>query len=167
MRKITVKGREIILDSDTLSFDESTLQKYIEKEGSWYSYYGEALADAEAEWKDAENKYEISFQKTFQNAKAQEGKTSDKCAEAIAKIDIAVMAAKEMELETRHKVRLLQQHLKSYDKNHDNAQSRGHFLRKEMDKLAGFHSEDDSFTSEVDKIVRSADEQLADNALRD
>jgi hypothetical protein len=30
---------------------------------------------------------------------------------------------------------LLQQHLRAWDKNHDNAQSRGHMIRKEMDKL--------------------------------
>ena len=30
---------------------------------------------------------------------------------------------------------LLKQHLRSWDKAHENAQSRGHMIRKEMDKL--------------------------------
>ena len=35
----------------------------------------------------------------------------------------------------QHKVTLLKQHLKAWDKAHENAMSRGHMVRKEMDKL--------------------------------
>jgi hypothetical protein len=46
-----------------------------------------------------------------------------------------VVAAKLKVNEAYLTVQLLKQHLRSWDKNHENAQSVGHFLRKEMEKM--------------------------------
>ena len=37
-------------------------------------------------------------------------------------------------IEARYVVNRLKNHLKAWDKNHDNAQSMGHMLRKQMEK---------------------------------
>jgi hypothetical protein len=48
-----------------------------------------------------------------------------------------VVDIKEQVIEARYYVNRLKNHLKAWDKNHDNAQSVGHMQRKLMDKLHG------------------------------
>jgi hypothetical protein len=57
-----------------------------------------------------------------------------------------VVSAKQDIIDARYVVNRLKQHLKAWDKSHDNAQSMGHMLRKTMDKLnaevmAGFYQQ--------------------------
>lgn len=132
-KKIHIGAEEVILDTKLMEFNEATLSSYIEKEGGLYAYYGEKLADAEYAHQRAEQEYEVLYARKFKTYKESGG--SDKLAESSAKADIEVEEAKKRALTWKYKVRLLQQHLRAYDKNHDNAQSRGHMLRKEMDKL--------------------------------
>lgn len=47
-RKVTVYGREVILDTGKLYFSEATLDEYLESEGGWIDYFGAKLAEAEA-----------------------------------------------------------------------------------------------------------------------
>ena len=49
--------------------------------------------------------------------------------------DSEVVAIRRKIAEQDEVVGLITRHLRAWDKNHENAQSRGHFIRKEMDKL--------------------------------
>ena len=87
-------------------------------------------------------------------AKLKEEGGSDKLVEAKVKSDPDVVEARSHCAVARHKVRILQQHLRAWDKNHDNSQSRGHMIRKELDKL---HQEllrpNNSVEDEFERIV--------------
>lgn len=133
---IHVNGEEVILDSSRLAFSESTLSEYIETEAGYYDYFGAKLAQAERELQNADTIYEIVYSQKFAFYK-EEDNCSDKLSEAKTKSDNDVVKAKKNVIEAKLIVRLLQQHLRSWDKNHENAQSRGHYLRKVMDKLGG------------------------------
>ena len=71
-------------------------------------------------------------------------------AEAKADVDPVVCELQERVVEAKYKVARLKRHLLAWDKNHDNAMSLGHMLRKEMDKL---HSTIRSSSSVYDAAV--------------
>lgn len=56
----------------------------------------------------------------------------------------------------KQNVKLLQQYLRSWDKAHDNAQSLGHFLRKEMDKLNAdiYGKKQETLDDQIERIRR-------------
>lgn len=160
---IVVLGKEEVkLDPTPLRFNEATLSDYLETEGSWYDYFGAKLADAEYLMQRYELAHDVAYSEKFKENK--ENGSSDKMAEAQAKCDPDVEAAKNTFLGSKHNVRLLQQHLRAWDKNHDNAMSRGHFLRKEMDKLSPsvYAARTDNFLR-IDDIVKDAETQLENN----
>lgn len=162
---IVVLGKEEVkLDPTPLRFDESTLSNYLETEGSWYDYFGAKLADAEYLMQKYELAHDVVYSEKFKENK--ENGSSDKMAEAQAKCDPDVEAAKNTFIAAKHNVRLLQQHLRAWDKNHDNAMSRGHFLRKEMDKLTpGIYATrmDHFMERRVEDVVKDAETQLENN----
>lgn len=130
---LTIAGNEVILDPDNLKFDEMTLTNYIQTEGGYYDNFGAYLALAEKVLHLREMEYDQVYTERFVEAKNNGG--SDKLAEATSKSDVDVMDAKKHVVEAKYKVKRLQQHLRAWDRNHDNAQSLGHMIRKEMDKL--------------------------------
>ena len=130
---ITIAGHDVILDPENLRFDEMTLTQYIQTEGGYYDNFGAFLAMAEKVQHLRESEYDQVYTERFAEAKNQGG--SDKLAEATAKSDSTVVDAKLHVIEAKYKVKRLQQHLRAWDRNHDNAQSLGHMIRKEMDKL--------------------------------
>jgi hypothetical protein len=155
-------GEDVVdLDEKNLSFDETTLTTYLQKEGGYYNNFGGYLAKAEYLLQYRELDYEVLYADTFKVYKQEGG--SDKLAEAKTESDPRVIEAKKKVIEAKYLVRQLAQHLKAWDKNHENAQSLGHYLRKEMDKLsneiraAGYrHDMNDStisYEDEVNKIV--------------
>jgi hypothetical protein len=162
---IVILGKEEIkLDPTPLRFNEATLSNYLETEGSWYDYFGAKLADAEYFMQKYELEYDVAYSEKFKENK--ENGASDKLAEAQAKCDPDVETAKNVFLSAKHNVRLLQQHLRAWDKNHDNAMSRGHFLRKEMDKLSPnvYTSRMDTFIERrIEDVVKDAETQLESN----
>lgn len=147
---ITLSGEEIVLDNSRLLFNEVTLNKFMENLGQWYDYFSQKLAEAEALLAYKEYEYEVIFSKKYEQAKEQ-GST-DKLAEAAAKKDDEVCAAKKEIISSKYKVTILKQHLRSWDKAHENAQSRGHMIRKEMDKL-NTDIQGRSLEDRVDSIV--------------
>ncbi len=159
-RTITVRDRPVLIDRTKLFFSEATLSEYIEKEGTYYDYYGAMLADAEREQADKEHAHDVVYSERFKEHKDQG--CSDKLAEANSKADADVQAAKEELLDAKHNVKLLQQHLRAWDKNHENAQSRGHFLRKEMDKLSK-----DIMTPRADNYIESRLERSINRSIDD
>ena len=130
---IKIGDQEIVLDNSRLSFNESSLNSFMENLGLWYDYFSQKLAEAEALLAYKEYEYELAFASCYEKSK-EEGCT-DKLAEANAKKDSVVSDYKKEIITAKHKVTLLKQHLRSWDKAHENAQSRGHMIRKEMDKL--------------------------------
>ena len=104
------------------------------------------MAEAEAILAYKEYEYDILFSSSYE--KSKEDGCTDKLAEANAKKDANVCEAKREIIAAKHKVTLLKQHLKSWDKAHENAMSRGHMVRKEMDKL----NTDIVFRSKEDQV---------------
>lgn len=133
INKIEIDGKEVLLSSYNLVFSEATLTEYLQKEGGYYNYFGAQLSEAENELKTNELDYDIAYALSFRSHK--EKKASDKLADACAVSDDVVVAARKRMNKSKYKVLLLKHHLRSWDKNHENAQSVGHNLRKEMEKL--------------------------------
>ena len=130
---LEIAGQTVDLTPKNLYFDETTLSSYMQKEGGYYDSFGSYLALAEKVQQLREMEYETIYNERLVEAK-EKGAT-DKISEAKAKADPDVLAARTMVIESKYKVKRLVQHLKAWDKNHDNAQSMGYMLRKEMDKL--------------------------------
>ncbi len=131
--KLNIGGEEVLLDPSNMTFNETNLTTYLQKEGGYYNNFGAYLAKAEYVLQRRELAYDALYGEKFKGYKDEGG--SDKYAEARTESDTDVVEAKEKVVASRFKVRLLQQHLRAWDKNHENAQSLGHYLRKEMDKL--------------------------------
>jgi hypothetical protein len=131
--KLKFDKYEVTIDPENLRFDENNLSEYIQKEGGHYDNFGGYLAMAERHLQNKEVLYEKLYCERFEEAK--ELGASDKLAEAKSKKDVDVVSMKEEVIEARYSVNRLKNHLKAWDKNHDNAQSLGHMLRKQMDKL--------------------------------
>jgi len=131
--KIKVGGQEIIIDNSRLEFNEISLNIFMENLALWYDYFSQKLAEAEALLSYKEYEYDILFCSSYQKNK-EEGCT-DKLAEANAKKDPSACEIKKDTIEAKYKVTVLKQHLRAWDKAHENAMSRGHMVRKEMDKL--------------------------------
>jgi hypothetical protein len=130
---IKVGGQEIVLDNSRLAFNEVSLNTFMENLALWYDYFSQKLAEAEALLAYKEYEHEILFSSAYE--KYKESGATDKLAEANAKKESDVCDAKKEIIAAKHKVTLLKQHLRSWDKAHENAMSRGHMVRKEMDKL--------------------------------
>lgn len=131
--KIKIANEEVHLDPKNLEFNEATLVDYLKNEASWYNNFGAKLARAEYLLQSRELEHERIYAEKFRDFKDDGG--SDNLCKSKAECDNEVVEAKEKVIKARFKVKLLQQHLRAWDKNHENAQSLGHMLRKEMDKL--------------------------------
>lgn len=145
---INIGSQEVVLDNSRLSFNETSLSTFMENLALWYDYFSQKLAEAEAILSYKEYEYDILFSASYERSK-EEGCT-DKLAEANAKKEANVCEAKKEIIAAKHKVTLLKQHLKSWDKAHENAMSRGHMIRKEMDKL------------NTDIVLRNKDDRVSD-----
>jgi len=143
---LKIGGQDIFLDNSRLAFNEISLNNFMENLALWYDYFSQKMAEAEAILAYKEYEYDILFSSSYEKSK-EEGCT-DKLAEANAKKDANVCEAKREIIAAKHKVTLLKQHLKSWDKAHENAMSRGHMVRKEMDKL----NTDIVFRSKEDQV---------------
>ena len=135
LEKVTVqiRGRDVHLDPDNMKFNEVTLSEYMDKEYAWIDYFGKQLEYANKEMLEAEITYEAEYSKRYIMAK--DAGNTENYAKADALSDQTVIAARKKVAERKEVVGLLKAHLKAWDKNHDNAQNRGHTLRKEMEKL--------------------------------
>lgn len=163
LKVINLGGKEVKLDPKNLEFNEHTLSEYMEKEAGWYDYFGAKLADAEYLMQRAELEYDVIYSERFKENKDKG--CSDKLAEANAKADPDVEEARLAAHAAKHKVKLLQGHLRAWDRAHENAQSRGHFLRKEMDKLNKdiYGSKPDNYLERrIEDIVKEVDKNDID-----
>ena len=131
--KIAVGKRDVVLDSSHMAFNEASLSKYMEEEHVWYDYYGQALAELEGQYHQLDVDHDARHALVFQENK--ENGCSDKLCDAYAKSDSKVIEIRKQIAIVKEGMSLLKNHLRAWDKAHDNAQSRGHMIRKEMDKL--------------------------------
>ena len=131
--EITVAGRTVLLDPDRMKFNEVTLSDYMAEEYAWIDFFGKQLEYATKELAIADGRYEALYNQKFVESKDEGG--SDNYAKAKAASDPDVLKAYEYKVDRKFVVGLLKAHLRAWDKNHENAQNRGHTLRKEMDKL--------------------------------
>jgi hypothetical protein len=169
-RNVTVYGQNVDLNAAKLAFSEGTLSEYLETEGGWIDYYGAKLAEAEKQYAEMEmeveieeDEYERTYSKVFSTIKTTEG-GSDKLVEGMSKVEPTVVAARKKVLELKIKsiefkyiVRLLQQHLRAWDKNHENAQNRGNTLRKELERLYKDKITATTYEDKMDEIIKSVD----------
>jgi len=130
---VKVRGRDVILDPNNMKFNEATLSEYMDREYGWIDYFGKQLEFAHKEMLDAEVDYDALYAKKYVSAKDLGG--TENYAKCVAASDDDVVKARKKVKECKETVGLLKAHLKAWDKNHDNAQNRGHTLRKERDKL--------------------------------
>lgn len=116
---ISVGGIEVFMDSKLMEFNETNLNTYLQKEGPQCAYLQAKLAELEIE-------YEVRYSKLFIEYKDEGG--TEKYVEARCKSnqELAAYALA---------IKKLKNHLKAWDVNHENAQSYGHNLRREMEKL--------------------------------
>src|SRR5208283_1419763 len=56
---IKVAGHDVSIDASNLAFNEATLNEYMQTEGAKYNYYGQALADAQAQWQLSKLQYDV------------------------------------------------------------------------------------------------------------
>lgn len=153
-RTIHIGDQEVVLDPDLMKFNEVTLSSFLESEAGWYDYFGQKLADAEYVMQRMESHHDVMYSERFKEFK--EGGKSDKMAESCARADEDVEKAYQTFIGAKHKVRLLQNHLRAWDRAHENAQSRGHFLRKEMDKLRTDIMKEQSYLEQqVERVVQN------------
>lgn len=130
---LVVGDEEVLLDPNNLKFNQDTLSLYLMKEGGWYDNFGAYLAKAEKDLQIKETEYDNLYNLRFYQLK-DEGK-SDKMAEAGAKLDADLLKLAKEKGQAKYMVSRLKYHLRAWDKNHDNAQSMGHTLRREMDRF--------------------------------
>lgn len=156
-KTLNLDGEQILIDPVNFKFNENNLSEYLQKEYSWVDYFGRKLAEFEKKQFDLEADYDLVYGQVYDNYKTNGGCT-EKQAEAKTKSDSTVIAAKKAINAAKCDVKTLVFHLKAWDKNHENAQSLGHFLRKSMDKLDNdiFHEKNDLEKS-LERIVNEAE----------
>jgi len=152
---IKLGGQDVIIDNKRMSFNEANISVFMENLALWYDYFCQKLAEAEALLSFKEHEYEMAY--SIEYEKNKEAGCTDKLSEANAKKSEEVSNSKKEIISAKHKVTLLKQHLKSWDKAHENAQSRGHTIRKEMDKLNSDIMIKKDIYNEVENIVRKND----------
>jgi len=135
LEKVTVqvRGKPVCLDPDNMKFNEITLSDYMDKEYGWIDYFGKQLEFANKDALDAEILYEAEFATKYVAAKDLGG--TENYSKQVAAADQTVTALRKDLAIKKETANLIKAHLKAWDKNHDNAQNRGHTLRKEMEKL--------------------------------
>jgi len=151
--EITVAGKVLVLDPERMKFNEITLSDYMDHEYAWIDYFGKQLEHATKEYMIADVRYEALYNQKFVEAKDEGG--SDNYAKSKAASDPDVVRAFEYKVDRKSVVGLIKAHLKAWDKNHENAQNRGHTLRKELDKL-----NKDIYTDKVTESTTSFEDFL-------
>ena len=163
-QKFVLGEEEIDLNPENLKFNEQNISEYYQNEGGNYDYFSSKLAYADFLLARRDLEYDVVYNEKFATNKELGG--SDKYVESKTKADPEVVEAKEVAIMAKLKKNLLQQHVRSWDRNHDNALSLGHMLRKEMEKL-GFEVKDrpTSFENELN-LVKNVPEELDIESLK-
>ncbi len=131
---ITVCGEEVVLDPENLKFNEASLSKFLENESSYYDYFGRCLSNAVAEFSALKELSEVEYFRAFDNHKSEGG--TEKLVEARSRTEPVVIEAREKVVNAERNVKLLKQHLRSFEHSHANSKSMAYTLSKELDMLS-------------------------------
>lgn len=132
--KIKLGEEEIDLDEDNLIVSESNMNEFLKKFAGIYNYYNNAWAKSQYLNHAAEDRYDALYNEKFTFYK-ENGGASDKLAEAKAKANEEVQAAKKSVRNSKYIMQLLFTYLRALDKAQENALNLGYNIRKEMDKI--------------------------------
>lgn len=132
-REINLEGELVIINPNLLCFNETNLNEFMENYSLNYDYYSSKLALAENIMSNYELDSETEYMKKFSHFKS-EG-MSDKAADSMSRIDNDYLIKQKELLNAKNNFKQLKEFVKALDKVHEMSQSRGHMLRKEMDKL--------------------------------
>ena len=133
IEKIRLGDQEWTIDSRDLNFTDATLNTFFEKVGSIIDYVGAGHALAMKLHAISELEYKKKYIEKFKDQKDQ-GK-SDKTAELSAEGDQESVDLKMQAIEAKYCKDRLYAHLSALNAAREDGHNRGHFLRKEMDKL--------------------------------
>lgn len=133
VEKICLGGQDWTIDSRDLNFTDATLNTFFEKVGSIIDYVGAGHALAMKLNAIAELEYKKKYIEKFKEQKDQS--KSDKTAELSAEGDQESVDLKMQSIEAKYCKDRLYAHLSALNAAREDAHNRGHFLRKEMDKL--------------------------------
>jgi len=130
--KVTVRvnNKDVVLDPANMRYSENSLHEYMGVEYGWVDYLGKQLEHAQKEMLVADIDVEALYSLKFMESKDQGN--SDNYAKAFATASVDVVAARKRVVERKEAVGHIKAHLRARDKNHENAQNRGHTLRHEM-----------------------------------
>lgn len=137
-RTVNIDGEDVVLDPSNLTFNDATLNQFFELVSGFIDYYGQKLADANRLVARSEANYErlyIEKFRQFREGVGGESGKSEKTSELYAKAEPEVVQAKQQLHENQYKRDSIWNHLKAMNAAREDAYNRGHFLRKEMDKL--------------------------------
>lgn len=149
MQKVKLGAEEIVLDDDNLVVSEEGLNEFLCKFSSIYNYYSGKWAEAQYYHHMLEDQSETLYARKFEFYK-NEGST-DKLAEARAKSNDEVVAAKAAARKAKLMMQKLNGYLRSLDKSHEDALNLGYNIRKEIDKV---------FPKEIKGVPRNYDLEL-------
>lgn len=154
--KIKIGEQEIVLDSNNMEFNEVTLNNFIQKEHAYYDHFGRAVVNLEALHDVRKADYERLRESKFDEYKTK-GNCSDKLASARSESDEEVVEARQRMISAKRSWKLVQQHLRAWDKAHDNALNLSYNIRKEMDKL-GISIKDKELEKKVSDVLKKTEE---------
>ena len=137
---VVVCGKDVRLDPEYMKFNEANINKFMEQEYGWIDYFGKQLELAQKELALASLEYDVLYNEKYIQVKDQGN--SDTYSKAKAQTDTVVIDSYKKMLSKRETVGLIKAYLRAWDRNHDNAQNRGHTLRKEFEKLKDTRSAD-------------------------
>ena len=133
IREVVLDGEIVKINPNLLCFNETNLNEFMENYSLNYDYYSSKLALAENIMSNCELESETEYMRKFAAFKS-EG-MSDKAADSMSRIDNDYLAKQKKLLDSKNNFKQLKEFVRALDKVHEMSQSRGHMLRKEMDKL--------------------------------
>lgn len=134
-RIVRLLDEEVVINPNDLLFDDRTLNQFFERVSGRIDYIGRCHADAQHISLRREQEYEQMWLGLYKRYRLGESKCAEKTSELLAKGDDAVQKAKQEYIEAKHTRDLLYAHLQALNAAREDAHNRGHFIRKEMDKL--------------------------------
>ena len=156
MVKIKHDDIEVELDDAALQFNETNLNEYLMKEASLYAHLVQKQAELEHLLERTDNEYEALYSAKFVVWKEEGG--SDQLIHAKCKADTELLGLKNKMADIKKDATAVKLHLKAWDMCHENDQSFGHNLRKEMYKLGNdiYKSDynDSRLADDLDAIMR-------------
>lgn len=130
MTKIVHGIVEVDLEPTVMEFNSGNLSEYLMKEAGYYNNRAQKQADLEYLLQVAEDELDAQEGEKFSTWKEEGG--SDKLIEAKCKADKDLLVLRKKVAELKRDVAKVKLHLKSWSMSHENAQSFGHNLRREM-----------------------------------